>query len=336
MKGGYVDRGRSRNEKGILHNPKSHMTRDDLTSVTPAIPANRNWPLGQYVAWRRAHDRDPRLVPFEDKLAVKELARAAGVPAVPTLSLLDVETLDLDSHPALQLERFVLKTNHGCGDAVFVERTAPGRYRSWGKRLNGSHGTRDANEAIQRHFRWWIDEFEPEDEWALAQVAPRLLFAEPHLPLNDDYKVHVVGGRVLLIHAMGGRWESKGLYGGTFDREWRLVCPMTLKRRFRDPWAALRARFPPPDELPRLLSHAEAMVPARMSLMRVDFYRQPDGSFVLGEAASYHNAGRRLHSATAELGLGQRFFDELARGGFIAPPTHPSLMLSMGFTRVAR
>jgi hypothetical protein len=97
---------------------------------------------------------------------------------------------------------------------------------------------------------------------------------------------------------------------------------MQKRRVLRDPWPLLRARFPRPAALASLLAYAEAVVPAGMSLIRVDFFQQPDGSFVLGEASVYNGAGRPLHSPGAELGLGQRMFDELAARGFIADSGH--------------
>ena len=173
------------------------MSIGDYNGANPLIPADRDWPLFRYTQWRTANDRDPRLVAFEDKLALKALARDAGVPTVPTLAVIDVDALDLDGHPALQLGRFVIKSNHGWNDIVFVERLAPARYGLSGAHINGQFDTRDATDEIRRHFRWWIDCFESRDEWAVDQIARRQVFAEPWLPLTDDYKVQVVGGRAL-------------------------------------------------------------------------------------------------------------------------------------------
>ena len=55
-----------------------------------------------------------------------------------------------------------------------------------------------------------------------------------------------------------------------------------------------------------------------MSLMRVDFFLQPDGSFVLGEAAAYTNGGRPAYALGAEVALGRLLYDELSARGFIA------------------
>ena len=57
---------------------------------------------------------------------------------------------------------------------------------------------------------------------------------------------------------------------------------------------------------------------AHPRLMRVDFFLQPDGSFVLGEAAAYTNRGRPTHALGAKVALGRRAYDELSARGFIA------------------
>lgn len=294
------------------------MSSRDRHAASLRIPANRDWPLFHYTRWRMANDRDPRLVAVEDKLALKALARTAGVPAVPTLALIDVDALDLDLHPDLEIGRFVIKSNHGCNDIVFVERLGLGRYGLSGPHVTGRFGAGDAAAAIRRHFRWWLDCFENRDEWAVGQIAPRQVFAEPWLPVTDDYKVQVVAGRALWVHALGGRFEPKGTFGGTFDRDWRLICPVTSARAMADPWATLRARFPRPDGLAPLLARAEAIAPADMSFVRVDFFLQPDGSFVLGEAAAYTNRGAPTHAFGAEVALGRRAYDRLSSMGFIA------------------
>jgi hypothetical protein len=294
------------------------MSIEDDKGANHRIPAERDWPLFRYIQWRMAHDRDPRLVAFEDKLALKALARDAGVPTVPTLAMIDLDDLDLDGHPALQLGRFVIKSNHGWNDIVLVERLAPGRFGLSGAHLNGQFGTRDATAEIRRHFRWWIDCFESRDEWAVDQIARRQIFAEPWLPLTDDYKVQVVGGRAIWVDALSGRFEANGVYGGTFDRDWRMLCPVRSARLMADPWGTVRARFPRPDGLATLLAQAEAVAPADMCLVRVDFFLQPDGSFVLGEAAVYTNGGRPTHAPGAEVALGRLAYDELSARGFIA------------------
>lgn len=251
---------------------------------------------------------------------MKELARAAEVPCVLTLGILPVPALDLSLQSCLQRDSFVLKTNHGWNDLVFVERIAQDRYRLSGKHIKGDFSLREANNAIRRHFRWWINRYRLSSEWAVTQIAPRLLFAEPLLELNDDFKLFVVGGKVLWIDALAGRWENDRSWGGLFDSDWNLISytGSTAKRFPDNPTQAVLDHFPRPKMLRDLVNYAERVVPNDMSLMRVDFFQQPDGSFVLGESAAYSNAGRPHHNEDLELLLGQMVFDEMEKRGFLA------------------
>ena len=220
-------KGRMRQSQFILWVPGKRALRKLLPGFpapcSKPIPAQSTWPLKDYVAWRIQHDRDTRLIAYEDKLGIRRIAERAGVPFVPVLARLDPASVDVNKAPALQIDRFVLKMNHGWNDLVFVQRLGEGRVRLSGRHLTGDYPAEEANVRIRRHFTWWTRHVHAPQEWALSMVWPRVLFAEPYLPLNDDYKVFVVRGRAELIMALTGRWDGDREWGGFFDREWNCL-----------------------------------------------------------------------------------------------------------------
>jgi hypothetical protein len=287
--------------------PAWRWTRRTIRLRPLVCPADASWPLWKYVQWRIWYDRDPRLIAFEDKLTVKELARRCGVPTVPVLAELDAATLDPETAPELQPSRFVLKTNHGYNDVVFVERLQQGGCRLGGHYLRGEHTDwEEARGVLRAYFSDWLTRVHSQSEWAITQIAPRRVFAEPWLSLQDDYKVWVVRGRATFIFTFADRWDSRPIVG-VFDREWRSVGPVnrTVHAYGEAAPERVKERFPRPAGLDRLIRHAEALVPRDMDFMRVDFYPTEDGDFLLGEATAYQNAGLPVCPDDVELQLGQ-------------------------------
>jgi hypothetical protein len=254
------------------------------------IPARPEWGLKDYVAWRIRNDRDTRLIEYENKLFVKHLAERLGVPHVPVLACLDPVSLDVDRHPALRTDQFVLKMNHGHSDTVVVERIGEGRLRLTGESLAGDFPTAVANERMRRHFVWWSRHTHTPREWAVSMVWPRVLFAEPRLPLNDDYKVLVVRGRAELIMTSTG-WESGRRWGGYFDRQWRCLGGDDTVGEHYATLDRVLAHFPRPANLGTLIEYAERMSPKDMCFIRMDFFMLADGGFMVGEAGGYSGGG---------------------------------------------
>jgi hypothetical protein len=253
------------------------------------------------------YDRDRRLVAFEDKLAVKELGRRADVPVVPTLGLFEPASLDPEHDPALQLPRFVLKTNHGYNDVVLVERLEQG-CRLGGRSLRGEAVPwSEARSALREHFSQRLRRVHSQAEWAVTRIGPRSLFAEPWLARTDDYKVWVVMGRALFVFAFTNRWGAEGTLAGAFDRDWSLLGAQsqTLAAYGEAAERLLQRSFPRPPGLERLLAYSESLVPADMPVMRADFYPTEGGDFVLGECTSYPNAGCPTFEPDVELRLGR-------------------------------
>ncbi|WP_425228688.1 ATP-grasp fold amidoligase family protein [Sphingomonas sp.] len=213
----------------------------------------------EWVQHRKLFDRDPRLPPLADKVAVKALVAAQLGEAwvIPTLW----HGNTLPAAPPWPLP-VVVKPRAGCGRVAIV--TDPADWPDVRRRTArwGGHG-----------YGYWLD------EWAY-RGAPRGLLVEPYIGcgavLPVDYKCFVFGGRVEFVQvhldrAGDHRWI-------VMDRRWRRVSPPTGER---DP-----AR---PATLDRIVAAAEALAKGH-DFLRADFY-EVDGRPLFGELTVYPGSG---------------------------------------------
>lgn len=202
--------------------------------------------FSEWVQHRKLYDRDPRLAPLIDKLAVKSLVAATlGADwVIPTRWHGHV----LPARPPAPLP-LVNKARHGCGHIAFVRTPA-----DWEAARTRTAGWND-----MRYGRWL-------DEWAYAEV-PQGLLIEPYVGRGDvlpiDYKLFVFGGRVAFVQvhldrATAHRWI-------VMNREWTRASPPTS-----DPDPAR------PVALDELIDGAERLGHGHQFL-RVDCYESPAG-----------------------------------------------------------
>ena len=214
--------------------------------------------------WRMLHDRRPQLVEACDKLASKDVARAAGVESARLLwsgtDVAELAGVDLG-------ERWVLKPNHRSGGIVHL-----------------GEGPADPAQ-LADVVRGWLDPSSDElrtGEWAYSG-ARRLLLAEERLGAPgadlEDWKFHVVGGEPVLVQAHHGRFTEHRV------------------RYYRPDWtptevtgaAPLGALVPPPPHLAEMLE-AAARLGAGWDYVRVDLYDLPEG-VRFGELTVYPGSG---------------------------------------------
>lgn len=163
---------------------------------------------------------------------------------------------------------YVVKTNHGSGNNIFVRSEAD---RDW--------------DAIETKLRTWLGRTygQTVGEWAYSQV-PRKVLVEPLIgdpsttPL--EYKFHTYGGRVRLISMTVDRYGDHQAL--VYDRDWN-VAPMQFGR------ARPLPPTPPPADLGRMMDIADAFG-QRLPICRIDFYHV-DGKARFGEITLYSGSG---------------------------------------------
>ena len=212
-----------------------------------------------WVQYRKLHDRDPRLPPLLDKVAVKEMVAARLGPDWVTPTLWHGVTLPPEPPGPLPL---VVKSRHGCQQIAFVHASA-----DWPATRAASAGW------MKKSYGGWLD------EWAYADVPHGVLvepFVGPAGTLPIDYKLFVFGGRVAFVQvhldrATDHRWI-------VMDRDWRRVSPPTS-----DPDPSR------PVSLPSMIEGAEALAHGH-EFLRIDLY-EVDGAPRFGEVTIYPGSG---------------------------------------------
>ena len=216
----------------------------------------------ELVQTRKLEDRDRRMPPLADKLAVKgHVAALLGPPWV-TPTLWSGVELPAD---APWPRPFVVKSRHGCRQVVVVRE---------GDDWDAVRAR--AAEWLKRPYGVWLD------EWLYRHIPRGLLveaFIGPGPALPVDFKLFAFGSRVeyVSVHL------DRDLDGGrprqiVMDRDWRRVAGDAPDP---DP--------PRPACLDRMVEGAEALA-APFDFVRVDLYDLPDGPR-FGEMTFYPGSG---------------------------------------------
>lgn len=224
--------------------------------------------LNEKIAWRKLHQRDPRLVLYSDKVSVKnEVAKLIGDAHIIKTIWTGENPEDIpfdDLRPP-----YVVKVNHSSGGNVFV-RSDDDCDRSMivtemRRQLSHPHGL---------STREWAYSLIPRR----VLVEPMLLTADSDVP--EDYKFFVYGGRAEFILVDLDRFilHTRALY----DRDWR-----ELEGTYQYP--AAPRRVPRPQNLSSMIEIAEKIGKA-FDFVRVDFYSL-DGNIYFGETTFYPTGG---------------------------------------------
>lgn len=242
----------------------------------------------EWVQHRKLFDRDWRLPPLADKVAVKRhVAERLGPDwVIPTLWHGDA----LPPEPPAPMP-LVVKARGGCKQIAFVHDKA-----DW------AAARRRARRWTRARYGYWLD------EWAYAHI-PRGLLIEPYLgergALPVDYKLMVFGGRVefVEVHRARGTADHRWLF---LDRDWRRVSAAT-----RDPDPVR------PATLDQMITAAETLAHGH-AFIRADFY-EIAGRPLFGELTHYPGSG--LH-AVRPVALDRRMGDLWAHALARLPVQH--------------
>lgn len=233
--------------------------------------------LNEKIQYRKLYDRDPRLAPLIDKIAVKDVvADVLGSDwIIPTLwSGTDPALIPFDT----LIPPYVVKANHTSNCNLFVldvETLDPGSIRA-------------------QAAPWLrIDHARYAHEWAYSMVTPAILI-EPFIgdttSLPIDLKFYVFHGRVHYIEVCveRGTVNKRFVY---FDRDW-IWQPVSE-----------HVEVAPPRNLTAMIEAAETLA-APFGFARVDFY-EVDERPLFGEITFYPSAGYDVdHSLDFDRALG--------------------------------
>jgi hypothetical protein len=258
------------------------------------------------LARRMVYDRNPLLVTFADKLAVRDyVTGAVGPTYLPALHDVAARAgaIRWDSLP----DECAVKVNHASGGTILITRTADPTVplppadadRGFGRHVVHPVQAEPCRMAalvdgwLGREYSWGPG---GRPEWAYQHV-PRRVFVEELLPLSADgsppveYKFLMFHGQCSHLYVFRRRARA-----GTMSwpiAEWAVMTPQWV----RVPVAMDPGLLPPdstqperPDRLAEMLEVAEALA-APVDFVRVDLYAIGD-RVVFGELTNYPASGR--------------------------------------------
>jgi hypothetical protein len=280
-----------------------------LAEITLTWKARNPRTFHEKILYKMAHDRDPALTLYADKVQVRELVRdRVGASVLPDLIGV-FETPEQMAREGLPAN-FVLKPNHGSSAVVVCwegndRRAAIGEVpagNSWDSFL--VHPRNLDREALVRLAGKWLRQDHSYimgptlPEWAYHNIRPVLLAEEVlldpggHLP--QDYKFFMFHGECRMIQVDSSRFD--GHRRDLFDPQWNAFPARYVYPPSEDP-------PPRPDSLNEMLRIARALS-KDTDFIRVDLYVTAKG-IKFGELTNYPAGGmRRFEPRSFDLWLG--------------------------------
>ena len=225
-----------------------------------AMGRELNWEhprdLNEKINWMKFNTDISEWTRLSDKYRVREYLKERGREDL-LVELYGVwenaDDIDFDTLP----QKFVLKSNHGCGTVILVENKSKQDYTHLRKQLN------QWLESI-----YGFETAEPQ----YIKIKP-LLIAEELLENDNpsstslvDYKVFCVNGEVFCIMVCANRVIGKGMQAAIYDVDWNLRPDMLSGVHTKD-----RIDIPKPRCLNELLKAATDLSKGH-PFVRADFY----------------------------------------------------------------
>jgi hypothetical protein len=222
------------------------------------------------LSWRMLFDREPLWTMLSDKLRVRDyVAEKAGSELlIPLLWNGDnPEEIPFGELP----QKFVIKTNHGCGFNIIV---------------------RDKNQLDQtkakQQLKKWLDTNFCESSllgvsWGYKNIKPTIIveaFLDDNGSIPTDYKFFCFSGRVELVQMNYDRFGDP--YEKTFDRHFNALDLWQGTKQY--PGIVFR-----PDNYEEMIRIAESLA-GKLDFIRIDLYNVK-GRIYVGEMTCYPGGG---------------------------------------------
>jgi TupA-like ATPgrasp len=223
--------------------------------------------FNEKVIFQKLFNRDPRMPPLVDKVAVKPLVAAKLGQEWITPTLFAGRSLPTIEKRNWQ-RPYVIKPNHRSGAVLFVR---PGDQLNW--------------PATEQKCDSWVSNIygQHKHEWAYREITPMILVEEclGGDTSPADYKFFVFGGRVEIIQVDTGRFSTHRR--SMYNRQWEKL-PFSLK------YPADPTNIAEPANLRCMIEAAEELG-NDWDFVRVDLYEIETGPR-FGEMTFYPDSGR--------------------------------------------
>lgn len=270
---------------------------------------HRYWPnlttpfsFSEKVATRMLYDRDPFLTLISDKLHVRDYVakRAGSQYLVPLLWSGDsTETIPFNDLP----QKFVIKTNHGCGYNIIVRDRTQIDWELTKRKLNKWIRTNFGNDTMLGAA------------WAYTNIDPRIMveaLLDDNGKLPVDYKFYCFSGRVEFLLMMFDRYGNRRQKH--FDRDFNAL----------DLWKGVEqyeGDIERPDNYREMLEFAERLSDG-MDFIRVDAYSVGNRVF-FGELTCYPAGSMsRFVPRKYDVIFGEKWVETLDRSTFQRGGSH--------------
>ena len=181
---------------------------------------------------------------------------------IPLLGVWDtIADIDINGLP----DKFVLKTNHGCGTTMIITDKNNAKWSEIEKQYEKWLATNYAFLSFEPHYK---------------DITPKII-AEEYIEQSDgnlyDYKIHCFNGKPQYIHVIGNRELEKHAGREAFyDIEWNMQAFTS------NSYPAYEHVVERPTRLKEMLQIAE-ILSADLSYVRVDLYELDNGEIKFGE-----------------------------------------------------
>jgi hypothetical protein len=251
--------------------------------------------LSEKVLYKMAHDRQPIMRTFADKIAVRDyVADRVGRDILPRRFVVtdDAEKIDWNSLP----DEYVCKVSHASGGVIIVTQSAPEdarlpdravnadwlRYRVRPEHADPAAQVERINRWLRQDYYWYPGRL---PEWCYRGVPRRVIveefLADENGGIPNDYKFFVFDGKCLFMHVDLDRADNHTR--AIFNRDWEPINALVDYPR---------AQIPPekPARFDRMVEIAEELGRG-INFVRVDLYSIGD-RIVFGELTNYPEAGQ--------------------------------------------
>jgi len=237
---------------------------------------------------RMLHDRDPQLTLFSDKLRTRDYvaAKIGKDYLIPLIWKGDsADEIPFDQLP----QRFVMKTNHGCGYTIIVRDK---------NRLNEAKARRQLKKWLAKNF---CNDIYVGASWGYKNVKPCIIieeFLEQNGIAPPDYKFWCFAGRVEIVSAHFDRFTGQKIryFKRNLEQSELRIGPIPV------PSGPIEV----PQNYGAMLQIAECLAES-FGFMRVDLYSHKNKVY-FGELTPYAAGGLlKFHSVNLDFELGTKW-----------------------------
>ena len=244
--------------------------------VGKRLDLNKPITFDEKLWWIKLHYHDPLMTQCADKYRVRQYIEDCGFGCILNRMFMGgitrAESIDFDLLP----DKFYIKTNHGCGGNICVDKSR-GYDR---KRIN-----RSINRSLKRNY------YHQSREWPYKNIEPCVIIEEfldtGNKPLLD-YRFLCFSGRFEYLFVDYDTCDEKGHHKieakrNVYSREYEQLPYKVGRDEFNSSIA------PKPANYDKMIEIAEALSKP-FPFVRVDLYNL-DGRIVFGELTFFHAGG---------------------------------------------